>query len=237
MSLRLILLLVAVIFQVPFASAQSRAFECNEHSTMPKAQAAKIAAAVQGTYSKVKGLTANFSQDSYLAALEVSEVSAGTMSFLKPGRMRWDYITPEPQVFLVKDHAIYFYQPRDNQVVVDEFTNVLITDLPVAFIMGIGDLTKDFVIDEACTGRDGTILTLSGKERKGAKKGEKNPLKAFKLLINTVNNLPIGAKVTDVGGNITSILLSKISTDPTFGDDAFELKSAPGTDVIDKRQE
>ncbi len=210
-----------------------RSFDCQKSGALLKEEADKIASRVQSEYATIRSLEGSFTQESYLSALEVSESSTGTMAFRKPGRMRWDYVTPEAQSFVVKDSRLDLYQPVENQLIIDEFSKILISDLPVAFIMGIGDLTKDFELNGACTSPDGVVLDLTPKS-KGSSPSE-SELKRFKLLVNPSSHLPIGARIMDVGGNITSILLSGITKDPELNENRFSLEIPKGTDVIDRR--
>jgi outer membrane lipoprotein carrier protein len=217
------------------ALAQDRAFDCLASGKLTKAQAQDLVNSVQSAYSSVSSMEAQFLQSSYLQALDVSELSSGVMKFLKPGKMRWDYEEPEKQSFVVKDSTVYLYQPDQNQMVIDQFSSVVLSDLPVGFIMGIGDLSKSFTIGSACKGPDGTILEMSPAAKPGGKKDDS--LKGFKLLVNPSSSMPSGALITDVGGNITSILFREMKINPKLDSTAFTLKVPKGTDVVDRREE
>lgn len=215
------------------ASAQSGSFECKSKARLSTDATKALLADVQSHYSAVTSISSKFLQNSYLSALEVSELSSGTMKFKKGGKMRWDYEEPEKQSFVIDGKKVYFYQPNENQLVIDEFKNVILSDMPVAFLMGLGDLTRDFVAAEACETADGVSITLSPKTKKDSKADE--ALKGFKLLADPSTHLPIGARVTDVGGNTTAIVLKDLKPDSEFSATAFEIKPPKGTDVIDKR--
>ena len=45
-----------------------------------------------------------------------AQVESGTVYFEKPGRMRWDYESPEKKVFLVDGKTSWFYVPFDHTV-------------------------------------------------------------------------------------------------------------------------
>jgi outer membrane lipoprotein carrier protein len=189
---------------------------------------------MQKKYEAVPRLSALFSQESFLAALEASETSAGGVSFEKPGKMKWEYTTPSQQTFLVKDDALWFYQPEDNQIVIDSFDKVLISELPVAFLMGLGNLSRDFTISSACKTSEGVALTFHPSKGKEKKKNE--GLSRLVLLTSEQNPLPQGAQVVDVGNNVTSILLTDITSHKEYAPDHFTVTYPSTVDVQDRRE-
>ncbi len=225
-----ILFLSAALLFGRAAGAEFRSLECGE--SVSKQEANQLIDQVQQKYSKVAGLKAGFYQHSYLLALDTSELSSGTVWFSKPGRMKWVYTQPEEQVFVVNDETLWLYQPLDKQVLIHDFKDVLLTDLPVAFLMGIGDLRKDFDLKSACRNQEGIVLDLIP----GARKKAKEELQGFRLLIDMSSNFPKGAEVIHVGGNSTAILLQDISLNPDTEAKLFEPKFPEGTDINDLRR-
>ena len=204
------------------------AFDCAGAKSLsnPAASLAKV----QEVYRAVQGLSAKFSQSSFLAALEVSETSSGDVFFAPPGKMKWHYKTPEEQLFTIADQSLWLYQPLDNQVVVEKLSNVLLSELPVAFLLGVGDLSRDFKIDSSCTGSKGFVFSLSPKMA-----STDDGLNSVKLLVDSKSFLPMGAKIIDVAQNETTILLSEINTSTQIQAKTFETKFPKGNDVDDRR--
>jgi outer membrane lipoprotein carrier protein len=203
---------------------------------LTSAQATDALGKVQNAYSGVQSLKAGFTQESYLASLESSETSSGSVWFSKPGKMKWNYAEPEIQTFLVKDSTLWLYQKEENQVLIDEFRKVLISDLPVSFLMGLGNLKSDFSVISACQNTEGLVFNLVPSKSKdaGAKKGDEG-LKGFRLLVNPNTNLPKGAMVTDVGGNVTAITLSALEANPKVNDSIFAADFPKSADINDRR--
>ena len=215
-------------------SAQTRAFDCGAGKDFSKEKGSETVTRVQSEYAKVSSLRAKFYQDSYLAALETSELSSGVVSFVKPGKMKWEYAEPEKQEFTIRDNTLWLYQIADNQVVIDDFSQVVISDLPVSFLMGIGNLKEDFLLTSSCQNSDGIVLELAPK-KKGEESSGKGELQALRLLVSPASFLPIGAKVIDVAGNVTAIILKEIEKSPSLSDSLFETIFPKGTDVSDRR--
>lgn len=198
-------------------------------------EARRVIILAQNSYKKINNLTSNFTQDSYLSALDISEKSSGKVWFSKPGKMRWYYEKPEEQVFLVLDKTVWLYQVGEKQVLVDQFTNILISDLPVAFLLGIGDLSNDFTLERACevSNPQGILLELTPKKR--AASGSDKGLERFDLVVDLRTNLPLGARIRDVGGNLNSIVMQDVKSDTTIDNSLFKAEFPSGTDIDDRR--
>ncbi|MBX7145012.1 MAG: outer membrane lipoprotein chaperone LolA [Oligoflexia bacterium] len=212
-----------------FAQAEQLAFTCKTPIAAKSAQELLIAA--QRRYSQVSTLEAQFAQDSFMAALEVSERSKGTVWFKRPGMMKWSYSSPEPQVFLIRDQTMWFYQEREKQVLIDNFKDVMMSDLPVAFLMGIGNLDKSFQVESACSTSQGDLLTLT--PRTGIENGN---LQQLQLLLDKEHR-PSGAKIRDIGGNTTSILFAEVKFDNSLEESNFAVNFPKGVDLSDRRLE
>ena len=214
-----------------FQAGPPASFLCSK-GALDSARAEKILKEVQVQYRAISRLTASFNQESYLEALDVSESSSGSVWFEKPGRMKWEYRAPEEQTFILKEKTFWHYQPIDNQVLIDQVDQVLISDLPVAFLMGVGNLSRDFSLVKGCTTSSGVLFTLAPSSKK-----ETDPLKQFELLIDGATKLPAGARITHVGGNQEEILLENLRADTQFPDAVFEPQFPDGTVEWDRRLE
>jgi outer membrane lipoprotein carrier protein len=128
----------------------------------PPAQ--EIAAAVQKKYDTLKDFTADFVQESEGGVLRRKQVERGVVQIKKPGKMRWDYKSPEPKLFVSDGHRIYLYVPADNQVVVSPFPSEDQATTAVLFLVGKGSLTRDFTVSYADgAGEDAYALRLQPK--------------------------------------------------------------------------
>ncbi len=222
-------LFISLLLIPAVALSQTRAFDCQGNKPVSEGEVGELVSQVQSAYSKVPSLSGSFFQESFNAALELSETATGRFAFKKPGKMKWDYESPEKQVFLVQENTVWLYQEEQRQVLIDKFDRMMMSDLPVGFLMGIGDLKNDFDVRAACTTPDGTVLELAPKSKKSRE------LSSFKLLVGTGSYIPAGASVQDISGNTTSFILSDVRSDPEFDDEIFEPSFPKGLDVQDRR--
>jgi outer membrane lipoprotein carrier protein len=113
----------------------------------PPAQ--EVAAALQKKYDAIHDFTADFVHDSEGGILRKKQTERGFVQVKKPGKMRWDYKAPEPKVFVSDGRRIYLYVPADNQVIVSAVPEQDQATTAVLFLVGKGNLTRDFTVSYA----------------------------------------------------------------------------------------
>jgi outer membrane lipoprotein carrier protein len=69
----------------------------------------------EARYRSAKTLQATF-LERYFEGDRVARSEAGTAYFRRPGKMRWEYESPERDVFLVDGKTAWFYVPADHTV-------------------------------------------------------------------------------------------------------------------------
>lgn len=108
----------------------------------------ELARAIQSHYQQVRDFTATFEQAYVGGALKRRSVEKGTVAIRKPGRMRWDYESPEKKLFIADGTRMYFYVPADKQVRVSAMPEAGRVPTPILFLAGRGDLLRDFTVEE-----------------------------------------------------------------------------------------
>jgi outer membrane lipoprotein carrier protein len=215
-------------------SASSSSFTCTA-AAMPAEQGRAILEKVQTQYALIETMQGSFNQDSYVAALDEGEVSSGSMIFAKPGKMRWSYKTPREQEVVIRDGELWMYQPDKGQVMIDSVGSVLLSALPVSFLMGIGNVTKDFDLVSACKTWAGVAVSLV-PHKQGGSKDREEALEGFTLLVDPLKNVPKGAKIVSVGGNTTAIVFENLQLNvPGISSGRFVLEYPKGVDILDRR--
>ena len=69
----------------------------------------------ESRYHSARTLQATF-LERYAESGQPVRTEAGTAYFLRPGKMRWDYESPEKSVFLIDGKTAWFYVPADRTV-------------------------------------------------------------------------------------------------------------------------
>src|SRR5664279_1020776 len=137
---------------------------------VPSNEAAELRSVLekmQKRYDQAKDFRAKFSQTYSRAVVGRATVSTGTLSFKKPGRMRWDYDKPEPRMFLSNGQVLWLYEPTEKQAFKQDLKS---SQLPaaLAFLMGKGKLVDEFEVTLAKDDKHGrpgdSHLALSPKQ-------------------------------------------------------------------------
>ena len=78
-------------------------------------EATPVVRALENHYHNVKTLKAAFLQ-TYRDGRSGIQVESGTVYFSRPGRMRWEYESPETKLFLADGKTVWFFVPADRTV-------------------------------------------------------------------------------------------------------------------------
>jgi outer membrane lipoprotein carrier protein len=200
----LVLLLVVVAGATP-AAPQGQA-------PRAPADAAKLAAKVQAFYERTKDLEARFAQTYTYAGFGRRQASSGRILVKKPGRMRWDYEKPAPKTIAVAGSRLVQFEPEENQAFVDEHFDASAMSAAVAFLLGKGDLAREFELSLDSSGS----LLLRPKEP--------DP-RVDVIALQVGDEGEVNAtRVVDGSGNVNEVRFSDVRRNVGLKDSAFEVK-------------
>ena len=134
------------LFLVPFHFADKN----------PK-DARQVARAIEAHYHRATTLKAHFFEKYSDGSGGVSAES-GTVYFSKPGRMRWEYESPEEKQFIVDGANVWFYIPADRTASRAKIGASSDWRTPLAFLTGksdFGRLCRSMQIVEAANADKG----------------------------------------------------------------------------------
>jgi outer membrane lipoprotein carrier protein len=92
-------------------------------------------------YRHLKTLQAVFLQR-YSEGEHDARVESGTVYFKRPGRMRWDYESPEKKLFIADGKTVWFYVPYDHTVTKAPVKESSDWRTPLALLTGKVDLSR-----------------------------------------------------------------------------------------------
>ena len=72
-----------------------------------------VAHALEAHYRRTKNMSAIF-LETYKSGGAGIRAESGKVYFSRPGRMRWDYDSPEKKLFLVDGKNVWYYVPADH---------------------------------------------------------------------------------------------------------------------------
>ena len=121
---------------------------CSQTATAqaPVADAAAqaLAQALQRKYDGIHDFSADFVHTYRGGVLKKEAVERGRLLVKKPGKMRWEYTSPEEKLFVSDGVKMYSYIPQDKQVLVQSIPQNDQVSMPTMFLSGKGSLSRDF---------------------------------------------------------------------------------------------
>jgi outer membrane lipoprotein carrier protein len=103
--------------------------------------AARAARVLESHYHDVKTLQAVF-LERYSDSQQGVQAESGTVYFSRPGRMRWEYESPESKFFISDGKTVWFYVPSDHTVTRGPIKQSTDWRTPLALLTGKAKLTQ-----------------------------------------------------------------------------------------------
>jgi outer membrane lipoprotein carrier protein len=120
------------------------------HPTFGSAQSSELDQLVMGIqkkYNKLKTLSVDFTQI-YTSPSESTRQESGRLLLRKPGRMRWDYTSPEQKLFVSNGRVMYEWVPTDKYATKMSVRESDDMRAPFMFLLGRGNLRGEFKLIE-----------------------------------------------------------------------------------------
>ncbi len=178
----------------------------------PAEEAAELAAKVQASYERTRDLGARFTQTYVYAGFGRKQVSSGTLKVKKPGMMRWDYEKPVRKTIAVHGSRLVQYEPDENQAYVDERFDASAMSAAVAFLLGKGDLAKEF--DLSVDGSGALLLRPKVADPR---------VESIALTVGEGGDVR-ATRVVDGSGNVNEITFEDVKRNQGIPDSAFDVK-------------
>jgi outer membrane lipoprotein carrier protein len=148
--------------------------------------------------------------------------ASGRFAFMRPGKFRWVYETPYPQVLVSDGERLWSWDPDLNQVTVNVLGDAL-GNTPAAILAGDGEIDRDFELSEAGAS-DGLDWVLAIPRQADS---------SFELMrIGLSGNRLKRMELRDHFGQTTVIDFTSLSTDVLPDAAQFTFSPPPGADVI-----
>ncbi len=187
---------------------------------------------VQNRYEETEFLQARFRQVSTLKSIGESQSSEGRVFIRKPGRMRWEYEKPEPQVLISDGENFWVYTPSRNQVIVSRAGEGIPVSAPTAFLAGKGRLRSEFKITWS---RESGPPEDPSAETYRLDLSPRNPhpsLEQFVIEVRADDFNIVRSSIVDVFGNVTDVEFNEIVTDRPLPDDLFTFEIPRGVEIL-----
>jgi outer membrane lipoprotein carrier protein len=189
------------------------------------APALALAAGVERFQSYLRGTQtarADFEQKVFDRERKLVQQSKGSFSFLRPGRFRWIYAQPYPQLIVGDGTRVWIYDEDLNQVTVRAMAKAL-GSTPAALLAGAADVERAFELADAGS-RDG-LEWLEAKPREREAGFERIRLGMGTLGVQAM-------ELTDHFGQTTVLRFSNVVRNPPLDPASFRFVPPKGADVL-----
>jgi outer membrane lipoprotein carrier protein len=191
--------------------------------------AEQVVDALQKNYDATIDFIADFQQETEVKTLNRSLKAWGKLSFKRPGKMLWRYEEPKGQIVLTDGSHLYFLQPEQNQVIKSPLKNAFRSDIPLSFLLGLGNLKKDFNAVLKATEKDEYILRLEPK-------GEAGGFSEILLGVSRSSADIVWVSIRDAANNLTSLRFSNMKKGVGLKDSLFRINIPQGVDIVELGQ-
>ncbi len=176
---------------------------------------------LQKKLNAIRTMTAQFNQIVKAKKKEVSR-STGDMALQRPGRFRWETKEPLEQLIVADGKKMWIYDVDLEQVTVKNQDKGL-GGTAALFLSGYDEsLTHDFDVKQQTKGQT-TVFDLKSKLAK-------ENFQRIQLIFT--KDLLTGLELYDQLGQVTSVKLVKIKSNPNLAGKLFEFKPPKGVDVV-----
>jgi outer membrane lipoprotein carrier protein len=160
---------------------------------------------------------------------------AGKFAFSRPGKFRWEYELPYPQLLVGDGKKLWSWDRDLNQVTVRPLGNAL-GATPAAILFGQGELERDFDLAEGtASGTDEAGLKLAWVEarpRVGAN-AENGSGNGFQLIRFGFDGERLQRMVLhDNFGQTTVVAFSRLRLNPRLDPGTFHFEAPAGADIL-----
>ena len=185
--------------------------------------------ALQKNYDATVDFVADFRQETEVKTLNRSLKASGKLSFKRPGKMLWRYEEPKDQFVLTDGKHLYFYQPEQNQVIKSPLKNAFRGDIPLSFLLGLGNLKKDFNATLKASEDNQNVLRLEPK-------GEAGGFNEILVGVSKATSDILWVSVRDAASNLTTLRFSGMRKGVGVKDSLFQVQMPNGADIVELGQ-
>ncbi len=159
----------------------------------------------------------------------ISRNESGVMYLKKPGRMRWDYETPQKKVFLTDGKTAWFYVPGEKQARRTAVKNLEDFKSPLRYLLGHSKLEKEFhdlrVVTTGTGAAPGDVL-LSG-----IPKGMEDRVQEVRLEIAPDGSIT-RISIEELDGSYTEFRFQHPEQNVKISDASFRFVPPAGVEVM-----
>ncbi len=189
-----------------------------------------LIARMQKRFDEVPAFKADFVQETFSGAVQLTSSGKGKLYIKKPRMMRWDYVEPERQSFVTDGKTTWLYIPSEKRIFIDDARNFFDSPLVKSFLDGPASLAKYFKVKAVRDKKKkGFILTLIPRKR-----DEQVEIEKIRIWVEAGSYQIKAVETQDYMGNKNKVRLENIRALKTLPNTLFTLVVPRGV-IVERR--
>jgi outer membrane lipoprotein carrier protein len=157
-----------------------------------------------------------------------AQQASGKFSFSRPGKFRWEYDLPYPQLLVADGKQLWSWDRDLRQVMVRPLGNAL-GATPAGILFGQSELERDFILSEG-TGDDKKLAWVEARPRPGGEEAGSSGFQLFRFGFNGKRLQRL--TLLDNFGQTTVIEFINLRVNPSFAPNHFRFEPPAGVDIL-----
>ena len=182
---------------------------------------------VQRSFAQMNDFSADFVQKDQ-NPLNRNRQASGHLYLMKPRKMRWEYKTPEDELFVSDGKTVYFYVPADHQVNKEAVKESFDERIPLMFLLGRSNLSGEFTQFELLN----TQPFLQGTKVIRMYPKRKTDIKDVIMEVDPANYQIRRLLLDHTDGSHLEFTFTNIRTNTGLKSDFFDFKVPVGVQVV-----
>ena len=193
----------------------------------------EVVGKLQARYEQTKDLQADFKQTTRIEGFGTPIMSSGKVYIKKPGRLRWDYLDPNPEEIYVNGNEVKMYVPEHKQVLVGKLTQMAASQAPLELLQGVARIEEQFDIDPAASGErtDGGAPRLTLVPKTTGAESLRTVAKIV-LDLNPKTHYIQKVAIHEVSGNVATFQFSNLKPNSGLKNALFDFTVPAGVEVV-----
>ncbi len=169
----------------------------------------------------VKGLTANFSEDTLNAQGVVQQHNEGKLKAQAPNRFYWETAEPYPQQIITDGKTLWVYDPDLQQVAIKPFEENYAKTPAMLFAGNARSIAQHFTIEALAEPQAFRLLP---------KDSEKDLFESLEMRFD--KGKPVSMTIRDAMQQTTTIFFSDVTINAVIADSQFRFEVPAGVEVL-----
>jgi outer membrane lipoprotein carrier protein len=183
--------------------------------------------AVETRYNHAQTLQVVF-HEAYTGPGQPRRTESGTLLLRKPGRMRWDYTSPEGKLFVSDGKFLWLYTPSNHQVEKMKIKESDDMRAPLAFLLGKLHFDKEFRNIQHQAVASGTRITADPKT-------DSLPYTKVEFVVGPDSQIR-RVQVTGYDQSILEFDFDQEKLNPPLEAKLFQFRMPPGAELVETAQ-